>query len=481
VDSSRFVARPLARLHARSVPPVQDYDRRIAVGIVSVPARGADEGRLVLAAPTVRGSTGAAGLRRVGRIDLDQASGLVSEHDIDLVPTYIEDGTIETALLRDIAAGRGDGSSHAGCHVLCTQPLDDHRAMPTADISRRGVCPMLADARLARPEFSNAAIGFGVARRAAFAATGNALSFADTLVQDINASRQGVARSVRQHHRHGYAAINAYGTGNGRAIFGQLAADTDLPFQSGARNCHLDDIAPNWPCVAELHPADLGKADARPAAVDLLHTDLASVERKGVAHALALELRIAALALPRPAECFVQRLQRALLRLLRYRAHEIHFGAKFRKLSRLRHVVEIVAGRSLKIAPVIEPLIQREVPHQTTDTSKLLEQDSLFGSWSERVSIASKLHIKLNALILLVRQLRKARVPMRTSFDPYELASLSALGLSPPMIAVAAVIRRDGQPLDEVAVAARQMVTHIKNTLQRGGLFARQRRTQRKA
>lgn len=43
LDSSRCIICPKARLHARSVPPVENVDRCFAIGIVPVPARGADE------------------------------------------------------------------------------------------------------------------------------------------------------------------------------------------------------------------------------------------------------------------------------------------------------------------------------------------------------------------------------------------------------------------------------------------------------
>lgn len=65
------------------------------------------------------------------------------------------------------------------------------------------------------------------------------------------------------------------------------------------------------------------------------------------------------------------------------------------------------------------------------------------------------------------------------AFDEFELASLSAYGLSPAQIAVALAIRQDKQSLDEVAIAAKRMVSSINNYMNSRRLFARQRRTRK--
>jgi hypothetical protein len=67
---------------------------------------------------------------------------------------------------------------------------------------------------------------------------------------------------------------------------------------------------------------------------------------------------------------------------------------------------------------------------------------------------------------------------MRTvpAYSEIDLATLSALGLSPALMRLALALRRDGQSLDEVAIVARKEVNSLKNFVQSRGLFARSRR-----
>jgi len=380
LNSSRFIARPTARLHARSVPPVEDHGRCIAVRVVSVPARGAAEARLVLSTSAVHGSTRAAGLRGIAGIDLDQFPRLVGEHGLDLVPPDIEDSSVETAFLRDVAARGLDGSRRARRHVLGAQTLDDDGSVSAANIRCRGVRPMLADAGLPCLELGDAAIGLGVADGAALASTDDALSLADSHADQIDRRWQAVACAIGQHQRDGHAAINSDIAGNYGNVVSQLAADAELPAECGADDRGLSDATLQRPRVAELHPADFWQADARPAAIELFDADLAAGERKGIVDALALELRIPTKTFPCPAKRFVQRLQSPLLWRDVNGADKIDLGAEICQLPGLRHVIEIVAGRGLKVAPVVQTLIKREVPHQATNARELIEQNSLFDS-----------------------------------------------------------------------------------------------------
>lgn len=376
----RFDARPLARLYARSVPPAEDYDRSIAVGIVSVPACGADEGRLVLAASSVRGSTGAAGLRRISWVNFYQFSSLISEHGLYLMPSDIEDGAIETAFLCDVASGRVDGTDSACGHVLSTKSFHDHNSVATADVRSSNMRPMLANASLPSAEFGNAAISLGVAFRPPLAATGDALRLADAPTDNINRERQCVSRTVRKHQWDSHTTVDTDHAGNFLSVIGHLAANADLPSECSTSDSGFSDIATQRSCVAKFNPTNLRQLHTRPATIDLLNAYRAPNERESVVYALPFELRIAAETLPRSAKRFVQSLKNALLRLLRNGANKVHLGAELRQLTCLRHVIEIVSGLGLEIAPMVQTLVQCEVPHQSTNARKLVEQNDLFGS-----------------------------------------------------------------------------------------------------
>lgn len=368
----------MARLHARGVPTLKDNNRCITVGVVSVPAGGTDERRLVFAAFTVRSATGAAGLRGIGRIDLDQVSGLVGEHGFDLMPTNVENGAIESTLLRDVASWCLDSSRRASGHVLCAQAFNNYCAVATADFRGGGMRPILADTSLTGFQLGYAALRLGVANGAAFAAAGDALGFADSAVNGGDAGRKRVACAIGQHNRNADAAIYSDTSGRTRRVSSVLAAEADLPAKGGFGNSSFGNVAAQRTCVTEFNPANLWELHPRPASVNLVDQYSASGEREGIVDALALKLRIAALATPRANERPIEGLQSTLLRLLRSKAHKVNFSAQLRQLARLSNVIEIITCASLKVAPVVKSLFQRKVPNQTANSSELIEQYSLF-------------------------------------------------------------------------------------------------------
>lgn len=65
---------------------------------------------------------------------------------------------------------------------------------------------------------------------------------------------------------------------------------------------------------------------------------------------------------------------------------------------------------------------------------------------------------------------------MQCTFErEYKLATLSALGLSAPEIALAEAIERPGQALDELAIAARRKAAQVKEFMKYRGLGAGRR------
>ena len=394
--SSRFIAGRTAQLDARSIPPVENVDRSVAVGIVSVPAMSADEGRLVFAAPAVNCPAGRAGLRSVGGVNLDQAGRLVGEHSLDLMPADVQDRAVEPALLCDVLPRSGNRSGSGSRHVLGAEPLNHGGAVVAGDPSGSFVRPMFADAGNLGLELGNTALGLGVTNGTTLAAGRNTLGFAGLALNGVDLGRQGVSRPIGQHQGNGDTAINA----NGAAVVGlvafEQAADGNLPAERCADDSRLTDAAFHVASAAELDPADLGELYAPPAAVDLFDFDLAASKAKGVVNALALGLRITALALPRAAVSLVKVFQGALKRGGVHGPHEINVGTENCQFAGLRHIIKVVTSKRLILPPVVAALLKCEVPHKTAHASKLAESFSLFLRWTQSVCVAAKSHIKLD-------------------------------------------------------------------------------------
>lgn len=117
-DSSRLITCPMARHHARSVPPVENVDRCVAVAIVPVPARSADEDSLAFAAPSVHGPAGRAGLGSVRRVELHEPRRLAGRYGLDPVPTDVQDCAVQSVHPGNVPARFIDRASCRSRHVL---------------------------------------------------------------------------------------------------------------------------------------------------------------------------------------------------------------------------------------------------------------------------------------------------------------------------------------------------------------------------
>jgi len=375
----------LPSLHAQSVPPVQDIHRRVVVGVVPMPARGADEGRLVFAASFVHGPAGRAGLGRVGRIDLDQSSRLVEQHSLNLVPADVEDGAIQSTFLGDHLSRLGNRSGRRSRHVGRSQALNNYRSKAPANVGRRLVRPVLSGASLLGPERRNSPSCLGMTDGAALATVGDPLGFANLQIERSDIGRQAVASPVRQHQWNSYAAINADSGAIVLSVTVDQATEADLPSKGGLGDRYLTDAALNRAAHAELYPANFWQADAAPSGVDALSEDLTPVKTKSVSVAFSLEPRERAKASEKPLKCSVEILNGPLLRRLTNGSDKIEFSSKRCQFARLSHEVQVVACRPLILAPVVHALLKAQVPDQAAHPRELLELSSLIASLAKRV------------------------------------------------------------------------------------------------
>lgn len=390
MNSSRFISRATASLHEqrRSVPPPFYIDRRIQIGVTPEPTGGAGEALLALARSTVHCAATRAGLRRIGRIDLDQVSGLVEKQPFDLVPSDIQDGSVEATLLGDVHELGPLG------HIFRAQPLDNDSSEASSNVGCGLVRPVLSDSGALGAESGNTTLRFGVTAGAALAAGGGSLSTPDAAVEVSQRWRQIVCGAIGQHKGHGHAPVDANCPARiGHGTFNQ-ASNTDLPTERGSGDRCLSDFPVDWSSVSILDPADFGDADTGPAAVDLLNANLATCKGKGIINALLFWLWVSALRFPRPAIGFIERLEGALQRRHMHGPDEIKISPQCGQLTGLSHVIEVVSRSRLIVSPMVSALLKSEVPDKTADASKLPHGIRLLGCWAKRVCKASVSHIK---------------------------------------------------------------------------------------
>lgn len=411
-ETSRFDASLTAWLHARSVPPVQNVDRSIAVSVVSMAAGGADEGRLILAASAVQCPAGRAALRSIGRIDLDQSGGFVGKHRFDLMPAYIKDRTVQSALLRNIPARRNNRASSRRRHALCSQALDNHGAVVAGNRGRGFMRPMLADARDLRLEPCETALGLGVSSGATLAAAYNALGLPGLALTGGEIGRQTVSGAIGEHNRNGNATVDA----NGQLVivrrFVDEAADAHLPTQCGFGDGQFTYGPSQIAGHAKFYPSYFRQFYTAPSAVKPLHGNPGRCERKGIVDTFPLGLGEATKAFPSTAITFIKRLQRPLLRRDVNGPNEIKLGAQGGQFARLVNVVQGVPGYGVIAPPVIAPLFKRQVPHKAANARKLRERHFLIRRWAKGKRVAAKHDLTYNESAGYVNEL-----PRRSQTD----------------------------------------------------------------
>lgn len=389
--SSHFIDDPTAYLSARSVPPIKDHGRGIAVGVVSVPACRANEERLALSAPFVDCPAGRAGLRTISRINFRKGCAFVGEHRLNLMPADIEDGPIKASLLGDTF------EFGLGGHVLGTQTLNDDMAVPTTYVSCCFVRPMFASARLPGFQNGNATSGFSVTLRTPFLAGELFAGAFIALLDRLDVVWQRVACAVAEHQGNGNATVNADSESVVGGFSVDLAAKADLPAKGRQNNGRFGDRSAKFPMPAKLDPAELGQTDTRPAFVDVLDLNFTPNMAERFMLTFSFPFGKAAPAREKTAERYVEIFERSLLGSLTDGANPIEFLAKSGKLSALSNVIKVVAGSGLVISPVINALLKRYIPNCATNRRDLKHLSRLLIGRVKTVAVTTKNHINLIA------------------------------------------------------------------------------------
>ena len=344
----------------------------------------------------------------MARIDFHDPEGFVEEHRLNLMPPDVQDSSVEAAFLSNVLAGLGNRAARGFRHVLGAKALNHYGSEFPGNIRGSLVRPMLADARSFGAKCRNSPLRLAIAVRSTLTAAGNALGLADTTVEQCDHLGQPVSRSIGKHQRNGNAPVYADCAANVLGITIDLAADGNLPAQSGLAHGSLGHFAFDIAGHAKLDPADLGQANTAPAMVHALNGYLATIKSEGVIAPLLFWLWESAKAFESATVGIVQSFQGVLLGGLTAFADKVHLSPECRQFPCLRHIVEIVAGRCLIVSPMIAALLKSKVPHQTANASDLSKLFSLLWRWAQRKGEASKNHIKLYCTINPTTQERRA-------------------------------------------------------------------------
>ena len=145
---------------------------------------------------------GGALLARVCGRNLDQhAAGLlqlVPKHRLELVPTYVQDGPVEAALLRHIPTWLCQCATGACDHVLRSKILNRNQAIVPHQGAGGNMCQMLARFGVARLQSRDPGPGFRVTSRTPSLARHFALRTAQSCLARCHGRWQRYLRPQRQ-------------------------------------------------------------------------------------------------------------------------------------------------------------------------------------------------------------------------------------------------------------------------------------------
>lgn len=387
---------PFLHAHRRRVP-TQYVDRSIMVGMGAEAAMATEKDRLAFAVLPVHGSAFRAGLRGVGGIDSHESPAprfeLVGKDGLEAEPALIENAAIEPGLLPHHAARFFHRASRRGGHVLDAQVFEDHGSEAPAQIERRLVLPVAADASAFGREPRCATDRGKSPLRAFLSARHNALCATTAPLDGFQRGGDGQMLAGGERQRIGDAAIDADARADiGRSGMLDFAGEAYVPAKHIERDGDVPDRASQGARVAELYPADLRQAHGGPFGVEALRLNLAPLKAEGVVDALATGRRKTRAAGEEIGERSVEIAQRLLLTSLGNGGNPIKLGAQSGQFTALRDVIELSAGLTLVMSPPVPALFEREIVDEAANARELPEQRSLSRRWIELVSEPAKDH-----------------------------------------------------------------------------------------
>ncbi|WP_246763272.1 hypothetical protein [Rhizobium sp. 007] len=261
------------------------------------------------------------------------------------MPALFEDRPVQARLLADVGCGRVHGSPGAARHVARGEVFQHDRCEATGDIKTGLVPPILPDAGSTGLQGCNAAAGLRVATRPALAPRQNALGPALPGLDLRKAGRHPPMLPGRKRQRVRHAPVDPHG---GQIVLRDgmvdFAGEDDVPAVRRQAHRHIHGLATQAPRVAELHPADLGKARGGPLAVQALDLDLPPLKAEGAVHALLAGRGISCAPGEEVGIRLIQIAQGLLLGRHMHGGNPVERGPQGGQFPRLGDVVQAVTG-----------------------------------------------------------------------------------------------------------------------------------------
>ena len=381
--SSRFDGSAIGALHARHAL-AEDITRGVCIGMVDMAAASADEGRLVLAAPSIDHATFGARLGCVGGVAVDDLAAPLGQFVVkdggERMPALIEDRAIETGLLADVAARFLYRTSSGRGHVADLQLLHRDRAEAPRNIDRDAVMPILADAGDPGADTTYTAELLGASIRSPLT-TGKDTLFASLgLVECDQAGGNAEMLASGQAKRIGNAAIDPDRRANvgGRFVI-DLAREGNEPLIGDKRDGEGFYDAVNLACGAVLYHPDLGNAARRPFCIDSYEASVAPFKLSGIINPPHARCRVASGAIKKSGIRFIQ-IPDGLLKNYRGRRRKpVNTFPEFREFGALGYPADGAPRCGIKLSPPISALFQTKIVDISCRADELAQCRFLLG------------------------------------------------------------------------------------------------------
>ncbi len=350
--------------------PCRDIPRRIHISITGISAGDTPEESLALATLRSDMPTHRTTLTRERGIDsFHPTGGLVSEPGGERRPGGVEDGPVQTSLLRHVAAGSVNGAPSRADHVRHPQVLNPDQVIPTGDDRGRLLHEIVPSVGRTRMQSRQPSLRSFTPVGAAPAPGQRTRRLPHT-----QRRRRLVGGAVGESQRDRDATIDTHHRTIARAI--QRRGDHregDMPTPRRIQRHPIRLPVRQGPAAPQPHPTDLRNQDPRPAPVDLLHAQgLRTDDPETLMPSLFAPGRPPMTTGTPVRHGLGEVPQRLLLHRVRTRTQPLERGPSLGQLLTLHHIVR----QQLAMMPVPE-LLHREVPHEPSLRTMLREQHFL--------------------------------------------------------------------------------------------------------
>lgn len=384
-SNTRFNGTVAGHLHAGRAS-AKDIHSRVRVGMRNVSAIDAVKDRLALAAQTVHGPAFRTGLRGIGGVDIFDAPAarlkLVFQHGREGRPALRQDRSVEAAL-----------AGTAGSHVGHPELLQRHHAEATGDIRRSLVQPVIARGRSVRVMLGDYQALASPARRSFLAPAEDALGSLPLLGCHSNVRGHLVMLAGRKAEGVRNAAVDANAIRRSRvAGVGAVPGARGIPGTGYQLHRYGLDAFRHGASEAQLYRATLREMDKSPLPIEHRDGAISTLNPKAVRNATYAHGRISAAAGEEVLESDIEILQGTFAKRARRGIDPIDIRTKLRDLFALRSPRNAPAHLGSKLAPVIAPLLERQIVDETRSACELAKRLILLCSGINPVSIGTFQH-----------------------------------------------------------------------------------------